>query len=427
MAKKTLVIDRDPIYRNLQKELRRQIHQGDWTKGAMIPSRRALADEFQVSVPTVQKAVADMVAEGLLRVNAKRGTYVFGDPDLESENQAKLKDGSSPGLVDNGLLAPTDAHVGLMADIRPGTTLYFANGWSYIIVHEAEHALAQYGIPSRFFNLFTADRKFGKGRSSEGSATSGKALLEAILAEKPAAVILHESVILGQSPDFIHRVVEAGVLPVVVGYKNYGPECVSVMYDSTNAGYQAAKHLMDQGCQKILFFAPYRSDWVETRAAGVRLAVKSAGLSDDALRETIGLGDVETVLRHSVDIHPHIPASHTYACEVLANDPHINGVVAVNDDAAFGFIQAAEEFGWRMGTDYRIIGFDDSVESQAIGLSTLHPPCASMGREAAWVVARFLRGRNDLASVVLKSRLVVRASSSRAGAERAGASTIKGS
>ena len=416
MGKKTVPLNREPVYRDLQKELRKRIHQGHWRKGAMIPSRRALADEFQVSIPTVQKAVADMVAEGILRVNAKRGTYVFGDPDPDSEGrQADDGASSSRGLDDAQMLGAIDGHVSLLADIRPGATSLFASGWPFIIIHEAEYALAQYGIQSRFANRFDAHRKLGgtENSSAQEDAASSRALLESVLAEKPVAVILHESVVRSSDRALLRQLSEAGIYTIVVGNEDFGAEFVSVRYDSANAGYQAAKHLIDKGCRRLLFFSAYQADWVETRADGVRLAVEAAGLPADALRITMASGTVEAVIEEAHDPHPHIPVAYHYAQEVLAGGLDADGVIATNDDSAFGFIRAAGELGLQMGVDYAIVGFDDSPESQALGLTTLHPPCASMGREAARAVVRVLRGQNDLASVVLKSRLVVRTSSTR--------------
>ncbi len=159
MLTKKHLLNRDPVYRNLQTELRRRIHQGDWTKGAMIPSRRALADEFQVSVPTVQKAVADMVSEGILRVNAKRGTYVFGDPEPEITDEPAALRGTRHGAHGSSVSEPATGHVALVADIRPGSTADIANPWPYITVHEAEHTLSQLGVESRFYNRFAMQRR----------------------------------------------------------------------------------------------------------------------------------------------------------------------------------------------------------------------------------------------------------------------------
>jgi len=96
---------------------------------------------------------------------------------------------------------------------------------------------------------------------------------------------------------------------------------------------------------------------------------------------------------------------------LLAEGIDFDGVVAVNDDAGVGFSRAASEIGLTMGADYRMIGFDDDPEAMAIGLSTMHPPCAAMGREAARAVACLLQGQTELASITLNSRLILRSSS----------------
>jgi len=65
--------------------------------GTMIPGRRDLAREFNISVPTVQKAIAEMVAEGTLRVEDRRGTFVvFGDPDEKTRNPAVRRSQGGP-------------------------------------------------------------------------------------------------------------------------------------------------------------------------------------------------------------------------------------------------------------------------------------------------------------------------------------------
>jgi len=113
------------------------------------------------------------------------------------------------------------------------------------------------------------------------------------------------------------------------------------------------------------------------------MALEKDGVRDGALMEAVGPGDVEAVLSHVSDVHPHIPASYTFTREVLASGLDVDGVVAVNDDATFGFIRAAGEAGRRMGSDYRIIGFDDSPESQALGLSTMHPSLRQHGTRSS--------------------------------------------
>lgn len=51
---------------------------GRWAPGAVLPGEVALAERFGVSVGTVRRALADLVAEGLLTRRPRAGTVVTG-------------------------------------------------------------------------------------------------------------------------------------------------------------------------------------------------------------------------------------------------------------------------------------------------------------------------------------------------------------
>ncbi|HEY3957938.1 MAG TPA: winged helix-turn-helix domain-containing protein [Streptosporangiaceae bacterium] len=57
-------------------DLRRQIREGKLLPGEQLPSLDRLAAEHGVSRATVQRAVRELVAEGLLETRARWGTFV---------------------------------------------------------------------------------------------------------------------------------------------------------------------------------------------------------------------------------------------------------------------------------------------------------------------------------------------------------------
>src|SRR5690348_9768699 len=63
-------------YKQIEDNLRSKIRQGHWPVGAMFPSRRDLAKEYGVSPITVERAVTRLLADGLLRADDRRGTFV---------------------------------------------------------------------------------------------------------------------------------------------------------------------------------------------------------------------------------------------------------------------------------------------------------------------------------------------------------------
>jgi DNA-binding GntR family transcriptional regulator len=72
------VIDRNcpvPPWRQLAALLRGRIESGDLPPGARLPSIVGMAQEYELAVTTVQKAVAALKDEGLI-VTSPMGTFV---------------------------------------------------------------------------------------------------------------------------------------------------------------------------------------------------------------------------------------------------------------------------------------------------------------------------------------------------------------
>jgi DNA-binding GntR family transcriptional regulator len=65
-----------PAYLQIEHRLRGEINRGIWPAGSMLPSRRDLAKEYGVSSLTVDRAVTRLIAEGILRADDRRGTFV---------------------------------------------------------------------------------------------------------------------------------------------------------------------------------------------------------------------------------------------------------------------------------------------------------------------------------------------------------------
>ena len=68
------------VYEQVAAELRELIASGAYPLRSAIPSIPDLAAEHEVAIVTVRKAVALLVAEGLLVTRPGRGTFVVGKP-----------------------------------------------------------------------------------------------------------------------------------------------------------------------------------------------------------------------------------------------------------------------------------------------------------------------------------------------------------
>jgi DNA-binding GntR family transcriptional regulator len=67
-----------PPYLQLAALIRGQIESGELAPGQQLPSALALSERYQVSAPTVKKALGVLKAEGLIMGVAGYGTFVAG-------------------------------------------------------------------------------------------------------------------------------------------------------------------------------------------------------------------------------------------------------------------------------------------------------------------------------------------------------------
>lgn len=65
----------EPPYRTVSGALRDRIESGEWLPGEQLPSVRDLASQYRVSVTTIRKALAPLLADGLVAVTPGWGVF----------------------------------------------------------------------------------------------------------------------------------------------------------------------------------------------------------------------------------------------------------------------------------------------------------------------------------------------------------------
>lgn len=68
-----------PDYRRVAATIRERIRNGTLPPGAKLPTKRQLAEEFEVSTQVIEAATLVLKTEGLIYGRQGRGTYV-SDP-----------------------------------------------------------------------------------------------------------------------------------------------------------------------------------------------------------------------------------------------------------------------------------------------------------------------------------------------------------
>lgn len=71
-----------PIFLQLKELIRNDIAAGRYRPGEKLPGVRDLAIWANVNPNTMQKALADLEAEGLLETHGTNGRFVCSDPDV---------------------------------------------------------------------------------------------------------------------------------------------------------------------------------------------------------------------------------------------------------------------------------------------------------------------------------------------------------
>ena len=91
---------------------------------------------------------------------------------------------------------------------------------------------------------------------------------------------------------------------------------------------------------------------------------------------------------------------------------HPTAVVAMSDIIAIGVIDAAKQIGIRIPEDLSAVGFDDISISKLItpALTTVSQPLQHKGKLATELLVRCLEGECKPSHIILKTKLVVRAS-----------------
>lgn len=387
-------------YARIESGLRGRIRTGEWPVGAMLPSRRDLAREYGVSSLTIDRAVTRLIADGLLRADDRRGTFVArGEAapvavPLAGEWSTITRNPVRPTRSDT---APRT--IGIVASLYPGRTdhLELNNFWVRLLLQSVEHAFSEEGQTTHFYNRV------------EGIPGHKPVPLRDALAHVAAEGVDAVAVItLGTDPNEVDESLSAldnhSVPVVCVTSTALRRPVPHLFYDNRSAGYQAAEHLLRRGSNEILFVAPFEAAWVRERLEGVQAAVEHAGLP---------AGTVHLFPAHGAPwVNEEDPEPLGYPVGQAAFDAGMvrSGVICANDGVALGFLRAATERGRTPGTDFQIVSFDDHPSARSAGLTTLRPPMELMGKEAARLLSRALEGERTALQVRLQSHLIPRKS-----------------
>jgi len=376
-------LHRAKIHERVADSIRARILSGQWAYNAMLPGMKLLADEYGVATGSVYQALVTLSTEGLVRADKRRGTFVT----YNHEESGYLETNST----DAAHAAPRPL-VGIIAahDVRA------ADDWTGLVLRNLESSIAHEGGDTTSVNRFQPDDLY----------LPMDVAYDRLKSQNVEALVL---VCIYNQPEILEEYAKIALAfesTVIITWDDIAIPVPHVFYDNFYAGYQAAGHLLRQGCTRLAYVAPPSQEWTGQRLDGISRAMIQAGVPAETLyaktvyeREGSPRADRESCLGITSDLK----------AKIL--DGTVDGIVAAQDYLAVLIMEGLTESGLKAGEDYYIIGFDDSPGSQSTGLTTMRPPLEELGSEAGRLIMRMLFGLSVSTQIRLRSHLIVRSSS----------------
>lgn len=198
-------------------------------------------------------------------------------------------------------------------------------------------------------------------------------------------------------PTTVAGVAQVGI-PVVQVTGEASDEPLTAGLDQRRGARLATEHLIALGHRRIGHIAGPRG-WVESyeRVSGWREAMRSAGIEPGEVR-----WGRDWTSRSGYEIGRELLGSRQFTA-----------VFAANDQVALGVCRAFLEAGLGVPEDLSVVGFDDLPEAAFYTppLTTVRQDLAEVGRRAAELVVRALRGEREPRAAFVEPVLVRRGSS----------------
>lgn len=179
-----------------------------------------------------------------------------------------------------------------------------------------------------------------------------------------------------------------------------GATCVSI--NDEESAYLITRHLIEHGYQKLAHLSgPPRVSIGLARLNGFKRALQEVGLEvrdewivESGFHESGGYAAMGKLLAMPIGDRP-------------------RAVVAVNDPAAFGAMQAIQEAGLKIPEDIAIVGFSDDIRASLMPapLTTIRQPAYEVGKVAAQKLIDIIEGRlQEPQEIIIPTEIVIRRS-----------------
>lgn len=180
-------------------------------------------------------------------------------------------------------------------------------------------------------------------------------------------------------------------------------DCTFILIDNKKAGYDATRHLIEQGCKNIIHItAPENRNVYRDRLDGYKKALAENNISFK--KEYVIISNLSQ------------EAGSNAAETIKKMQPLPDAVFAANDITAIGCMLALKKEGLRVPDDIAFVGFNNDPVSAVVepNLTTVNYAGYEMGCIAAQNLINHLNGVSNIKTtntIILRSELLIRDSS----------------
>ncbi len=358
---------RKPLHQQIFDHVYENIVKGVYSADGRLPTDGQLMRRFGTTRSTVAKAMKELERTGLIQRRPGAGSFLRPADRSRGAFVSTL----IAGLGDTEFFEPICAQI---AQSCHACNLSLLWGTTCHAMRLAEDAKIE-TLCSRFKEQHVTGVFFVPDELDENSpGNRNLEIAQALTAAGIAVVLLDRD---------------------VVPFPEQGPYDL-VGIDNVNAGFKQTRHLLDCGCQRILYVTrPGRLVTKSARIAGYRLALEQAGLAFDPTHVFVG------------------DATDPKFCKALLKHKP-DGIVCFHDPVAIHLIQNFQKLRVAIPQALKIVGLDDVRYSELlpIPITTLQQPCRSIGLQAADLMVRRLNhDTHPSRRILFDTRLIIRTSS----------------
>lgn len=196
----------------------------------------------------------------------------------------------------------------------------------------------------------------------------------------------------------LRRMADANVPIVTIGLRTQAFSSLTV--ENRRGARMAVEHLLGLGHERIGLVGGHQPEPFD-----FPVPVERRQGFEDALRAR----GLPVVAAWIADAELNTAGGLEAMTSILNAEERPTAVFAMSDEMAIGAMQVVRDLGLGVPEDMSIIGFDDHVVSEALGLTTVRQDVAAEGRAAAgWILEAIVGGSGEPHHQVAPTRLVVR-------------------